>query len=134
MVAPLTQKYLAIINAFWNIFQTQQHILPCNCTFISFLSSLCYFKKVVTFILHYTLVASWPFLTWFLVNSCITLGSKSVMSISIVWSGSTSARPDRYLSKGFNVYKYQQSLKWFFFDKFWWMCLKIVRFFRWIMY
>ena len=58
-----------------------------------------------------TLVASWPFLTRFFVNNSITLWFKSVISISIVWSGSTSTRPDKYLSRGFNVYKYQQSLK-----------------------
>ena len=58
-----------------------------------------------------TLVASWPFLTRFFVNNSITLWFKSVISISMVWSGSTSTRPDKYLSRGFNVYKYQQSLK-----------------------
>lgn len=64
-------------------------------------------KKFVTC----TLVASGPVLTRFLVNKAITLGSKSVINISMVWSGSVSSLPDRYLSRGFKAYKYQQSLK-----------------------
>ena len=57
-----------------------------------------------------TKVASFPFATFFLENFSIIFGSKSCIKISIVWSGSTSTCPDRYLSSGFKVYKYQQSL------------------------
>jgi hypothetical protein len=56
-------------------------------------------------------VASLPQETRCLVKISMIFGSNSVIRISMVWSGSTSARPERYLSKGLRVYKYQQSLK-----------------------
>ena len=59
-----------------------------------------------------TMVASFPVATFFFENFSIILGSKSCIKISMVWSGSTSTSPDRYLSNGFKVYKYQQSLNW----------------------
>lgn len=47
------------------------------------------------FIIWITLVASLPSITFFFEKISMILGFSSVISISIVWSGSTSTLPER---------------------------------------